>query len=192
MYVPEELFFNGIGARYPTLVGDFGWYLYLNTDVLNADLVQPARDDFEGMETDINKRVPRSLILTRLENSRDTGLLAQYQRAVTRARAPIYLFISLVVVVILYFLALVTGLLAQTRSEEAGLLRSRGASMLQVGGVITLAEALLVAVATVVGPSWPSSFSNWSCSAQSTPKGVPRSWKSACAQICLSSAPSGA
>lgn len=152
MYVPEELFFNGIGVRYPTLVGDFGWYLYLNTDVLNADLVQPARDAFEGMETDINKRVPRSLILTRLENSRDTGLLAQYQRAVTRARAPIYLFISLVVVVILYFLALVTGLLAQTRSEEAGLLRSRGASMLQVGGVITLAEALLVVVATALGP----------------------------------------
>ena len=152
MYVPEELFFNGIGARYPTLVGDFGWYLYLNTDVLNADLVQPTRDSFESMESDINKRVPRSLILTRLENSRDTGLLAQYQRAVTRARAPIYLFISLVVVVILYFLALVTSLLAHTRSEEAGLLRSRGASMLQVGGVITLAEGLLVLVATVVGP----------------------------------------
>ena len=152
LYVPEELFFNGIGARYPTLVGDFGWYLYLNTDLLNADLVQPTRDAFEGMETDINKNVPRSLILTRLENSRDTGLLAQFQRALTRARAPIYLFVSLVVVVILYFLTLVTGLLAKTRSEEAGLLRSRGASMLQVGGVITLAEALLVIVATVVGP----------------------------------------
>ena len=152
MYLPEELFFNGIGARYPTLVGDFGWYLYLDTDVLNADLVQPTRDAFDGLETDINKRAPRTLTLTKLENSRDTGLLATYQRAVTRARAPIYLFISLVVVVILYFLALVTGLLAQTRSEEAGLLRSRGASMLQVGGVITLAEALLVAVATVVGP----------------------------------------
>ena len=152
LYVPEELFFDGIGARFPTLVGDFGWYLYLDTDLLNADLVQPTRAAFQNMETDINKRVPRSLILTRLENSRDTGLLAQYQRAVTRARAPIYLFISLVVVVILYFLALVTGLLAKTRSEEAGLLRSRGASMLQVGGVITLAEALLVIVATVIGP----------------------------------------
>ena len=152
LYVPEELFFNGIGARYPTLVGDFGWYLYLNTDLLDADLVEPLREAFQGMETDINKRVPRSLILTRLENSRDTGLLAQYQRAVTRARAPIYLFVSMVVVVILYFLALVTGLLAKTRSEEAGLLRSRGASMVQVGGVITLAEALLVIVATLVGP----------------------------------------
>ncbi len=152
LYVPEELFFNGIGSRYPTLVGDFGWYLYLDTDVLNADLVQPTRDAFESMEADINKRVPRSLILSLLENSRDTGLLAQYQQAVTRARAPIFLFISLVVVVILYFLALVTGLLAKTRSEEAGLLRSRGASMLQVGGVITLAEALLVVAATAVGP----------------------------------------
>lgn len=152
MYVPEGLFFDGIGARYPALVGDFGWYVFLDTDVLNADQVQPTRNDFKGMESDINKRVPRSLILTRLENSRDTGLLAQYQRAVTRARAPIYLFISLVVVVILYFLALVTGLLAQTRSEEAGLLRSRGASMFQVGSVITVAEALLVAAATLVGP----------------------------------------
>ena len=152
LYMPEELFFNGIGARYPTLVGDFGWYLYLDTDVLNADLVQPTRDAFEGLETDINKRVPRSLILTKLENSRDTGLLATYQRALVRSRSPIYLFISLVVVVVLYFLALVTGLLAETRREEAGLLRSRGASMLQVGGVITLAEALLVVIASVVGP----------------------------------------
>ena len=152
LYVPEELFFNGIGARFPTLVGDFGWYLYLNTDLLDAEAVQPTREAFQGMETDINKQVPRSLTLTKLENSRDTGLLANYQRAVTRARAPIYLFISLVVVVILYFLALVTSLLAKTRSEEAGLLRSRGASMFQVGGIITLAEALLVIAATVVGP----------------------------------------
>ena len=152
LYVPEELFLDGLGARYPTLVGDYGWYLYLDTDVLTADLVQPTRDAFEGLETDINKRLPRSLVLTRLENSRDTGLLANYQRALTRARAPIYLFLSLVVLVILYFLALVTGLLAHTRREEAGLLRSRGAGMLQVGGIITLGEALLVVAAALAGP----------------------------------------
>ena len=152
LYVPESLFFDGLGARYPTLVGDYGWYLYLDTGVLTADLVQPARVAVSGLETDLNKRLPRSLILTRLENSRDTGLLATYQRALTRARVPIYLFISLVVVVILYFLALVTGLLARTRRGEAGLLRSRGAGMFQVGGVITLAEALLVLLATALGP----------------------------------------
>lgn len=152
LYVPEAIFFDGLGARYPTLVGDYGWYLYLDAGVLTADLVSPTRAALSGLETDLNKRLPRSLILTRLENSRDTGLLASYQRALTRSRAPIYLFISLVVVVILYFLALVTGLLARTRSAEAGLLRSRGAGMFQVGGVITLGEGLLVLLATVAGP----------------------------------------
>ncbi len=152
LYVPEALFFDGLGARYPTLVGDYGWYLYLDAGVLTADLVAPTRAALSGLETDINKRLPRSLILTRLENSRDTGLLASYQRALTRSRAPIYLFISLVVVVILYFLALVTGLLARTRRAEAGLLRSRGAGMLQVGGVITLGEGLLVLLSTLAGP----------------------------------------
>ena len=81
LYVPEPAFFDGLGSRYPTLVGDYGWYLYLDTDILNAGLVQPTRDAIDGLETDINKRVPRSLTLTRLENSRDTGLLATYQRS---------------------------------------------------------------------------------------------------------------
>ena len=152
LYVPEPAYFDGLGSRYPTLVGDYGWYLYLDTDVLNAGLVQPTRDAFDGLETDINKRVPRSLTLTRLENSRDTGLLASYQRSLTLAQVPIYLFISLVVLVILYFLALVTGLLARTRGNEAGLLRSRGAGMLQVGGVVTLGDALIVVAATILGP----------------------------------------
>ena len=54
------------------------------------------------------------------------------------------LFISLVVVVILYFLAVVMGLLVRTRSDEASLLRSRGANMLQVGGLLTLGEGAIV------------------------------------------------
>lgn len=152
LYVPEAAFFDGLGARYPTLVGDYGWHLYLDTGVLTGDLVQSTREAINGLEADINKRVPRSLTLTRLENSRDTGLLATYQRDLTRARVPIYLFISLVVVVILYFLVLVAGLLAHSRSAEAGLLRSRGAGAGQVGGVITVAEALLTVLAVLVGP----------------------------------------
>lgn len=152
LYVPEAAFFDGLGARYPTLVGDFGWHLYLDTGVLTGDRVQSTREAINGLETDINKQVPRSLTLTRLENSRGTGLLATYQRDLTRARAPIYLFIALVVVVILYFLALAAGLLAHSRSAEAGLLRSRGAGAAQVGGVITMTEALLTLLAVLVGP----------------------------------------
>ena len=152
LYVPEAAFANALGARYPTLVGDYGWHLYLDTAVLTGDKVSSTRAAIQGLEREINKNVPRSLTLTRLENSRDTGLLASYQRALIRARVPIYLFISLVALVILYFLALVAGLLAQTRRAEAGLLRSRGAAVGQVGGVLTTAEILLTLLAVAAGP----------------------------------------
>ena len=70
----------------------------------------------------------------------------------TLARAPLILFISLVVVVILYFLALAVGLLAGARSAESSMLRSRGASVSQVGGLLAVGEGLIVVAATLIGP----------------------------------------
>ena len=114
--------------------------------------MQQTRDDLTALETDINSRFPRSYVLTGLENSRGTGLLATYQRELTLARAPLILFISLVVVVILYFLALAVGLLAGARSAESSMLRSRGASIGQVGGLLAVGEGLIVVAATLIGP----------------------------------------
>ena len=152
IFVHEQAFFDGIGEPFPTLVGDYGWFLYINPDVITASTVQQTRDDLTALETDINSRFPRSYVLTGLENSRGTGLLATYQRELTLARAPLILFISLVVVVILYFLALAVGLLASARSAESSMLRSRGASIGQVGGLLAVGEGLIVVVATLIGP----------------------------------------
>ena len=152
IYVTEPAYFDGIGVPFPTLVGDYGWFLYIDPDIIRAGTVQDTRDDLTALETDINSRFPRSYILTGLENSRNTGLLATYQRELTLARAPLFLFISLVVVVILYFLALAVSLLAGARSAESSMLRSRGASVAQVGGLLALGEGLVVVVATAIGP----------------------------------------
>lgn len=152
IYVSESAYFNGIGQPYPTLVGDYGWFLYVVPDVITADTVQKTRDDLTALETDINGRFPRSYVITGLENSRGTGLLATYQRELTLARAPLFLFISLVVVVILYFLALAVSLLAGARSAESSMMRSRGASIGQISAMLAVGEGLLVVIATVIGP----------------------------------------
>ena len=152
IYVAEKAYFDGIGREYPTLVGDFGWLVYFNPDGITARTVSAARDNLTALETDVNAQFPRSFVLTGLENSRGTGLLAVYQRGLTLARAPLYLFISLVVVVILYFLALAVTLLAGARAAESSMLRSRGASAMQVGGLLALGEGLIVLLATLVGP----------------------------------------
>ena len=152
IYMSESAYFGGIGTPYPTLVGDYGWFLYVKPDVITADTVQKTRDDLTALETNVNSQFPRSYVLTGLENSRGTGLLATYQRELTLARAPLFLFISLVVVVIMYFLALAVGLLAGARAAESSMLRSRGASVGQVGGLLAVGEGFIVVVATIVGP----------------------------------------
>ncbi len=151
-YVNEQSFFDGMGARYPWMVGDYEWFIFVDTGVITVDNVQATRDALNGLETDVNKRFPRSTVLTLLENSRGTGLLTTYQRDLTLARVPVFLFLSLVTLVTLYFLTVVVGLLAQTRSDEASRLRSRGATVPQVAGLLMLGQGIAAALAAALAP----------------------------------------
>ena len=147
LFVNEEDFFQGIGARYSTLVGDFGFHLFLDAGYLTAGNASDVKQQIVGLETDLNKVFPRTLVLSRLGLTVD-----EFERALTLARIPLYLYLSLVVVVVLYFLALITGTLGRSQAEEAGQLRSRGASVIQVTGVLAMAEAVVALVAMIVGP----------------------------------------
>ena len=143
----EDDFFQGIGNHYPTLVGDFGFFLFLNSGYLTVGNAHQMKQQMHGLETDLNKVYPRTLVLSRLGLTVD-----EFDKALTLAKIPLYLYLSLVVVVILYFLAVITGTLGRSQAEEAGQLRSRGASVLQVSGVLALAEAGIAVVAMVGGP----------------------------------------
>ena len=146
-FITEESFFDGIATKYPLLVGDFTWFLFLNTDVLTASQVKPTKDALNGLETDINQRYPRSLVFSGLNIA-----IREYERELLLARVPIFLFISLLVLVVLYFLVLVVGLLARSRTDEASLLRSRGASLFQVSGLLVISEGVVAVVAMIAGP----------------------------------------
>jgi hypothetical protein len=147
IYVPEEDFFNALGARYPSLLGDYWWLLFLDTGQITADTAGPTKEALVGLEKQLNKLFPRSSVLSFLEET-----IEDYQRELNLARVPIFLFLSLVVVVILYFLVLVLGLLAHSQSDSANILRGRGASMLQVGGLFALGEGMVVLLSLVLGP----------------------------------------
>lgn len=147
IYMNEEDFFDGIGGRYPTLVGDFGFFLFLDSGRLTAGNADEIKSEVLGLETDLNKVYPRTLVLSRLGLTID-----EFGKALTLAKIPLYLYLSLVLVVVLYFLALITGTLGRSQAEEAGLLRSRGASIMQVSGVLALAEAGIAVLAMAVGP----------------------------------------
>ena len=147
VYVSEESFFDGIGTKYPSLVGDFTWFLFLDTAVLTSTMVGSTEKALKGLETDVNRQFPRSLVLSGLKIA-----LKEYRRALNLARVPIFLFVSLVVLVILYFLIMVVGMLGRSRTDESGILRSRGASILQVTGILVLSEGVVAVAAMIAGP----------------------------------------
>lgn len=147
LFVAEEDFFQGVGARYPTLVGDFGFHLFVDPGYLTAGNAEEVKQQILGLETDLNKEYPRTLVWSRLGRTID-----EFERSLTLAKVPLYLYLSLVVVVVLYFLALITGTLGRSQAEEAGLLRSRGASVLQVSGVLAMAEGFVALAAMIAGP----------------------------------------
>ena len=146
-FVREQHFFGGLGQRYPTLIGNFGWYFYLNVASLTTADIERTRNALHGLELDINRIYPRSIITSGLENR-----FQHYERKLTLARVPLFLFISLVALVTLYFLAVATGFLSARRREEASLLRSRGASASQIGGLLMAAEGVIALVAIAIGP----------------------------------------
>ena len=146
-YIREEVFFDNIGAKHPSLVGDFTWFLFLNTEVLTASMVGHTKEALDGLETDVNRQFPQSLVFTGLRIT-----LREYEKELLLARVPIFLFISLVVLVVLYFLALVLGLLARSRNDEASLLRSRGASLFQVSAILVVSEGIVAVAAIFLGP----------------------------------------
>ncbi|PKB70911.1 MAG: hypothetical protein BZY87_08110 [SAR202 cluster bacterium Io17-Chloro-G6] len=147
LFVTEEAFFQGVGARYPMLVGNFSFYLFLDSGYLTSGNADEVKRQLDGLETDLNKRYPRTLVSSRLGRTVD-----EYNRAFTLAKVPLYIYLSLVVVVVLYFLALITGSLGRSQAEEAGLLRSRGASVVQVSGVLAMAEGFVALAAMIAGP----------------------------------------
>ena len=146
-YVAEDDFFGAMGTRFPTLVGDFGFNLFLDPRLVTYSTVDAIQEALVGLETDINKRYPRTLVLSRL------GLtLDEFKRDLTLARIPLYVFISLFVILVMYFLVLIAGIAGRTQAVEAGLLRSRGASVPQVSAVLALAEGTIGLAAVAVGP----------------------------------------
>ena len=147
VYVSEHDFLDVLGRRFPTAVGDFGFNLFVDPSVITAGTVDATQEALDGLETDLNKAYPRTFVFSRL------GLtLEEFERDLTLARVPVYVFVSLVVVVILYFLALITGILGRSRADELGLLLNRGASVLQVCGISLLVEGAIAVVSAAVGP----------------------------------------
>ena len=146
IYLNKDDYLDGVGGRYPMLLSTFSWYVLLDASGLDPVLAEEARQDLEALETELAQSYPRSYSISPLE-----GLMERFQRELTLARIPLLLFTSMAVGVVLYYLVMLSWLLAGSGGSEGAHLRSRGATRRQVATLWGLGEGLLVALPAAVG-----------------------------------------
>ena len=90
---------------------------------------------------------------SQLENSSITvklnRVLDAYSEQLLLARIPVLLMIFLVCGILIYYLALTASLIVRTRSSEIAVIKSRGATTLQIG-ILALIEGIFLAIPALI------------------------------------------
>ena len=147
LFTTEEAVFQQVIEPYPGLYTDSTWFYYLDRQAVPAKNVDTLQSIILQAEADVLFNVRNSSTSIKLDQ-----VLDDHEKQLMLARIPLYLIVSLVTGILVYYLVLVAGLMIRARSTEIAMLKSRGATTPQVG-LLVLVEGLLLAVpAVILGP----------------------------------------
>ncbi len=147
LFTSEEALLGRALGSYPTIYADTTWYFLPDPEKIPASESVEIQRLLGEIEWLVNSGLQNSGYTIRLDD-----LLRDFERKLLLAQVPLLLMLFLVVAILVYYLALMAGLIVRSRSTEISLLKSRGATPLQIA-VLGLGEGLVVAVpAVIAGP----------------------------------------
>ena len=147
LFADEDALIQRVLGTYPSLYTDTTWYFFPDRRKMRADEVAEVQAILAHIQGSLTTGLKNSSYSIRLDN-----LLRSFEEQLLLARLPLYLVLFLVTGILIYYLALVAGLIVRSRSGEIAMLKSRGAMVWQLG-ILGLGEGLLLAVpAVIAGP----------------------------------------
>jgi len=146
MFVPEETFVGRLSPFMDDEVYLGMWYLVMDGSDVHASDAAPLL----GRITAVQQRAAALLPHTRLDVS-PADALHKYQRAAGLLTILLYAFSVPIIGLILAFIGLVVGLAVGRQRNEIAVLRSRGATAIQVVGIAALEGLLLGILALAIG-----------------------------------------
>ena len=147
LFAGEDALIERILGTYPSLYADTTWHFFPDRRKMQASEVEEVQTILANIQGSLSAGLKNSSFSIRLDN-----LLRSFEEQLLLARLPLYLVLFLVTGILVYYLALVAGLIVRSRAGEIAMLKSRGAMVWQLG-VLGLGEGLLLAVpAAVAGP----------------------------------------
>ena len=146
-YVSEAAFLETLGGALSNMESTYAWLLRISPQRITAINSKSALDDLRALRVDSVSALPNYHQATALDRT-----LEEYDRRIFFSRLPMFVVLILVAVVVVYYVAMLASLVVEERRGEMALLRSRGASSIQIIAVFALEGATIAILAAVAAP----------------------------------------
>ena len=144
--MPAEPFFKGMAALLPGTESKLTWHVSLAPDSITVAEIPGLRAHIAGLKTLTFGR--NSFLL----NTGAPELLGGFSAQAQATRAPLYVLVAEIVLLVVYYAIMVAGLSVQQNMREFAVLHSRGASAWQVFAIQAAEASLVCSLALLSGP----------------------------------------
>jgi putative ABC transport system permease protein len=146
LLVNEETYKGLISDRVNDELRNATWMIVANGSSLHAKDVPALKEHIQIIESRVKTLLPKTALIASPQEA-----LARYQKNAPKLTYLLFAFSVPILSLILAFIGLVAGLFVNQQRGEMAILRSRGASSLQVVGISLLQGIILGAVALAGG-----------------------------------------
>jgi len=144
IFVTRNAMVDALGTAYPTSLVNSIWIMLVEKDMLKEWDLDEIQRRMDGFEDAFARRIPGSEVAAALNRAVD-----QFAGLVFFSRVPLLLLLTITVVTVLFYVAVISSHLVQSRSGDVAMLRSRGMAPLEMTR-LSLYEALAMSVVALV------------------------------------------
>ena len=146
-YLPEESFFEILGASYPKMESTYAWLIDVSDEKINARNSEEALLAIRNFNSILNTTLPNYRSDTVLSN-----ILSEYKTRIFFSQIPMFVVLTLIAIVILYYVITLSSMAIENRRAEIVMLRSRGAGTDQILSVFAIEGASIALIVTAIAP----------------------------------------
>ena len=139
MFVAEDALRQQVGRRYPGIYTSSAWFLQTDREGIPAKQVDELQQSLQQVRRNVANHLPNGSTSTGLAR-----ILEDHEEQLLLARIPLFLMVFLVTGILAYYLTITAGMVIRARASEIAMLKSRGATTVQIG-ILTLVEGFLLA-----------------------------------------------
>ena len=147
IFVTQDAMVDALGTAYPTSLVNSIWIMLVKKDMLKTWDLEEIRRRMDGFEDEFARLIPGSEIAAALNRAVD-----QFASKIFFSRVPLLLLLTITVVTVLFYVAVISSHLVQSRSGDTAMLRSRGMAPLGMARLSVYEALAMSATAVTVAP----------------------------------------